>query len=390
MIFWQIVFWLSLIMCIYIYAGYPAAIFIVSHLRGISVARQRDLHPSVTLIVPAFNEAEAIASKIENSLALDYPADRVEILVISDGSTDATEDIVTEMSVRHGRDRIRLLKQPRSGKAIALNNAVKHAKGDILVFTDANGLLEQQSLNRLVEPFADEDVGGVSGHKRYRTGTGADAIEQGENLYWRYDTLQKKLESRIGSIIAADGSLFAIRKDLYVPIEDPAQADDMAISMRVVLQGYRLIYEPTACVYETPPADGRREFFRKVRVTNHSLRAMLNLGHALWTSGWYSFQLLSHKFFRHLVPIYLLGLFAASAMLVGAAVEYQILFWAQSVFYTLALIGFSLRHNKVGRLFLVSIPYFFTSVNLAALFGILSTLKGERCVTWQPREGISP
>lgn len=371
--------------CVYLYFGYPALLLVVSRLAPRPV-RRGPARPTVTVLIPAYNEEEHIAAKLANSLTLDYPADRLEVVVVSDGSTDRTEEIVK----RSNDARVRLLPLPRLGKAAALNEAAREARGEILVLTDANALLASDCLLQLVEPFSDPEVGGVCGNKKYRAGTGADATELGENLYWRYDKWQKKLESRIGSIFAADGTLYALRKKLYIPIADPAQADDIAISTRVVLQGYRLLYEPRAVAWEEPPVEGREEFRRKVRVTNHSVRALVGLGRALWTSGFYSLELLSHKLLRHLAPFFLLPLLVSNLILALERPFFQLILSLHLLFYLLAFAGFALRDRPAGRSRLLSIPYYFSLVNVAAFLGVLSILRGERRERWTPRRGLDP
>lgn len=380
------IFVITLAATVYIYFGYPALIFLVSRLRPRPFSRGGE--PTATVLIPVHNEEPVIADKIANTLALDYPPDRLETLVVSDGSTDRTEEIV-----RRFGDKVRLLSLPRSGKAFALNEGARAARGEILVLTDANTLLEPGSLRPLVDPFADPEVGGVCGNKKQRPPAGADTTAEGENLYWRWDKWQKALESRAGSIFAADGTLYAVRKELYVPIEDPAQADDIAISARVVLQGRRLLYEPRAVAWEEAPAEGRDEFRRKVRVTNHSVRALWNLGRGLWTSGFYSVELLSHKLFRHLVPFFLIPLFLSNAVLAASAASgsplFRILFAGQVLFYGLALAGFALRGTRLGRAKPFTVPYYFCLVNAAAFLGVLSILRGRRLRAWTPRSGLS-
>lgn len=378
-----LVFAVTLAASVYIYFGYPALIFLVSRLRPRPFRRGGE--PTVTVLIPVYNEEGVIAEKIANTLALDYPPGRLETLVVSDGSTDGTEEIV-----RRFGDTVRLLSLPRSGKAFALNEGARAARGEILVLTDANTLLEPGSLRPLVDPFADPEVGGVCGNKKQRPPAGADTTAEGENLYWRWDKWQKALESRAGSIFAADGTLYAVRKELYVPIGDPAQADDIAISARIVLQGRRLLYEPRAVAWEEAPAEGRDEFRRKVRVTNHSVRALWNLGRGLWTSGFYSVELLSHKFFRHLVPFFLIPLFLSNAVLAaGGSAVFRILFAGQVLFYGLALAGFVLRGTRLGKAKPFTVPYYFCLVNAAAFLGVLSILRGRRLRAWTPRSGLS-
>lgn len=384
----EVLFWLALGVCIYVYLGYPALMAVLARLRARPVARAA-VRPAVSLLIPAYNEAEVIGDKLENSLELDYPREFLEILVVSDGSTDGTGAEVLRFADAHPRS-IRLLRRERAGKAFALNHGAEQARGDILVLTDANALLDRDALVRLVEPFADPDVGGVCGRKRYRTETGGDATGYGEGLYWRFDQWLKEKESRVGSVFAADGALYAVRRRLYVPLADPAQADDIAISTRIVLQGSRLLFEPAAVAWERAPKEGREELRRKIRVTNHSVRALWNLGRSLWTSGFYSVELLSHKLVRHLLPFFLILVFLTNLVLAPTAPAYRLLFGGQLLFYLLALAGFLLRHGRLGRWKLLSVPYYFTLVNLAALLGILSILKGERRARWEPRQGLDP
>lgn len=372
---------ISMGICLYIYFGYPLLLLLVSRFRRQPVRRQ-PIRPSVTLIVAAFNEESVIAAKLRNCLALDYPADRLEVLVVSDGSTDSTEELV-----RGCEDpRVRLLARPREGKLRALQAGAAQAVGEVLVLTDANSHLEPESLTRIVENFGDPEVGGVCGNKKYLASDEGDSTGDGEGLYWRYDKWQKKLESSMGSIFAADGAFYAIRKNLFASIEDPAQADDIAISARVVLQGYRLLYEPAAVAWEEAPREGRREFRRKVRVVNHTVRALLGLGSDLWRSGFYSLELVSHKLARYIVPFALILLLLTNLILVGQHLLFAAFLLAQLLFYLLAVAGLFLRDHRLGHNPLLSVPYFFTLVNSAAFLGMLSVWRGDRRITWTPRD----
>lgn len=384
MLILEIALWLSLAFAVHVYFVYPAILWAYSRIRPRAI-RRGEIHPTVSFVIPVHNEESVIEEKVRNSLESRYPADRLEVIVVSDGSTDRTSSIVGALEDR----RVRLIALERVGKALALNEAVHRAKGDVLVFSDANSMLERESLAHLISSFADPEVGGVCGNQKYRTSTGSDSTEQGENLYWRFDKWLKSLESRTGSIFAADGSLYAVRRELYVPIEDPCQADDIAISARVVLQGYRLVFEPHAVAYEDPPVEGRRELERKIRVTNHSVRALLKLGKALWTSGFYSFELVSHKLFRHFVPFALVVLLAANVALADERIVYGISLSLQVLFYGLALCGFVLRGSRLGKQKLFSVPYFFSLANTAALFGILALMGGRRIAAWNPRTGLA-
>lgn len=377
-----LLFAVSLAGCVYPYFGYPAILWLVSRIRSRPV-RKSPIRPGVTVIIPARDEEDNIRRKLENTVRLDYPRDRLEILVASDGSADETETIVRAVD----DERVRLLSLPRRGKAHALNVAASEARFGILAFTDADIDLEPESLARLLENFADPEVGGVCGNKRYRPATNGDATGTGESLYWRYDKWQKRLESGIGSVFSADGALHALRRELYVPIRDPAEADDIALSTRVVTQGRRLVFEPGAVTSEDAPAELAREYRRKVRIVNQSFRALLGLGPDLWTSGLYSFELVSHKLLRYFVPFFLVPLYLSTAALTPVHPAFAILLAGQTLVYALAGAGYALRGTRFARRTLFAVPLYFSLVNLAALVGVSSIARGRRETAWTPRMG---
>ena len=344
--------------------------------------RKGNIHPATSIIIPAYNEEDIIAKKIENTLNLDYPSDRLEIIVASDGSTDQTETIVS----KYNSLGVRLFSLSRGGKIIALNTVVPEAKGEIIVFTDANSILEASVLKKLVGNFSDPEVGGVCGNQKYFSKLNGDSTAKGENLYWSYDKWIKGLESQLHSAVAADGSIYAIRKKLFVPILDLAQADDFAISARVVTQGYRLVYESEAVSYENPPSSSNLEFWRKVRVANQSINGILRLRHALnpFKYGFYSFALLSHKALRYLVPFLLLIAFVINILLSLDSDFYKILLIFQILFYVLAFIGYKARNLNLGKIKLLYGPFYFCLSNIAVLLGAIYLFSGKRITTWQP------
>jgi len=370
-------FWSSLAVCVYIYFGYPALLWVLSRVRRRPVA-EGDVTPYATFVVPAYNEERNISAKIENALSLDYPGDRIEVLVVSNGSTDRTNEIV------RGFDdpRVRLIALEQPGKMEALNEGARSARGEILVFTDADFFLDRHSLRTIARKFADAEVGGVCGTRGSGMQRDGDATGEGEGMYGRWDRWQKIRESEIGSVFAADGLLYAIRKELYVPISDPAQADDIAVSARIVLQGRRLLFEPEATAWERSTVRAKEEFGRKVRVTNHSVRALLNLRSALFTRGFYSVELLSHKLVRHFIPFFLIALFLTSIALVRRGPLYLLALGGQLIVYGLAAAGALLRDRAIGRAKLLTVPYYFCFVNAAALFGVLAILRGQKTGAW--------
>ncbi len=385
MLFAQIVFWFCLAVCLYIYFGYPALLWMLSRLRTRPV-RAGDVTPLVTFVIAAYNEELGIAAKVENSLGLDYPADRLEVLVVSNGSVDRTEEIVRGFS----DPRVKLLALPEAGKMQALNQGAQAAGGEILVFTDADFLLDRHTLRLMMSKFADPEVGGVCGARNTTIRRDGDATGAGEGLYARWDKWQKTLESRIGSVFAADGLLYAIRKELYVPIGDLHAADDIWISTAIPLQGYRLVFEPDATAFEIAGVQAEQEFGRRIRVTNHSVRALLTLRSHLFTHGFYSLELLSHKLIRHLIPFFLIPLFVASATLALQGPLFMVAFAGQLSLYALAIAGWLLRNRPIGRAKPFFVPYYFCFVNAAAFFGLLSIARRRNITAWTPRGGALP
>lgn len=383
MIVAAIVFWICFAVCLYIYFGYPALLWIVSRLRPRPV-READVTPLVTFVVAAYNEERNIRTKIENTLSLDYPADKVELLIVSNGSTDRTNEIVGAWN----DPRVKLIVMEQPGKMGALNEGARVASGEVLILTDADFFLDTHALRAIARKFADPEVGGVCGARKPGAERQGDSTGEGEGLYGRWDKWQKVRESEIGSVFAADGLLYAIRKSLYVPVTDPAQADDIAISTRVPLQGYRLLFEPRATAWENATVQAAAEFGRKIRVTNHSVRALLNLGSDLFTHGFYSLELLSHKLVRHFIPFFLIPLFLASAILALRSPFYAVMLAGQVLVYALAIAGALLRDHPLGRKKFFTVPYFFCFVNAAAFFGILSIFRGERKAAWSSRPAV--
>lgn len=409
------VFFGALAAVAYVYFGYPALLAVRARLRPRPV-RRGPVRPRISVIIAAFNEADVIERKIDDTLGNGYPTGQLEILVASDGSTDDTEPIVR----RHPAEQVRLLALPRRGKVPALNTAAAKATGEVLVFTDADTVLEPGSLVRLVECFADPDVGGVTGRKvlaaapsgpepatehgpepatepdaepaaQSASGPASDGPGglEGEGLYARYEEWQKRLEGVAGSTVASHGALHAVRRELYTPIEDPAVADDQAISARIVLQGYRLAYEPRAVVRVEPPREGASELRRKVRIANQVLLALFGLGPALWTSGFYSVQLVSHKLLRYLVPVFLIVMLASNAALaLGPHTAWRVMLAAHLGFYGLAGAGWLLGGRGRARTRILGVPYYFCLVNVAALLALGSVLGGTRESTWNRRSGF--
>jgi cellulose synthase/poly-beta-1,6-N-acetylglucosamine synthase-like glycosyltransferase len=377
--------WLAIGVLCYAYAGFPLLLALTSIVRPRRV-RQQPVTPSITQIIAAYNEEECIAERLENALAVDYPRDALEIIVVSDGSTDATERIVAGY-----RDRgVRLLSLPRRGKIAALDEGARHARGALLVFSDANVVVAPDALRAIARNFADPSVGGVVASTGYRIEGSGESSRRGEDLYWRYDTWLKKLESRIGSVVSAHGGLYAVRRSLYQSPPDGAVTDDFIISTAVIAQGYRLVFEADARAWELPVPTAKREFARRVRLMTRGMRAVAQRRALLnpFRHGFYSIVLFTHKVVRRLLFVPLVVLFAATAALSGEHAVYAVAFAVQLLFVTLAALGLGLRRSRFGELKLLYVPFFFGLANLAAVLAFVRFVRGERIVSWQPQRHV--
>jgi len=381
-----LLFWLSLLALVYGYAGFPLLIAVAGRLRA-RVVRRAPVTPTMSVIIAAYNEAEGIAERLENALAVDYPREALEVLVASDGSTDDTPAIVAGYASRG----VRLLHLPRQGKIPALTEAVRHATGEILVFSDANIHFHPQALRMLARNFADPDVGGVAGNSTYRLPADGESSSRGEGLYWRYDSWLKEMESRTGSIVSAHGGLYALRRALYLPPAETAVTDDFAISTAVVEQGRRLVFEPEALAYELTIAQANREFRRKVRLMTRAWRSVALRRRLLnpFRYGFYSLVFLSHKVLRRLLPLFLLVLLASSLLLAPWGGLYLAAAAGQVAFYALAALGYAARRSAVGQSRLIYIPFYYCLANAAAIVALVKFLSGARIALWEPQRHVA-
>lgn len=377
-----LLFWLSLLVLAYGYAGYPLLVAVVGRLRDRRVRRE-PVTPRMSLIIAAYNEEAAIAERVENALAADYPGDALEVIVASDGSGDRTEPIVREYAGRG----VRLLALPRQGKLHALAEAARVARGEILVFSDANIQMHPQALRALARNFADPTVGGVAGNATYRLPRDGEGSSRGEGLYWRYDTWLKEMESRTGSVVSAHGALYAIRRAHFRMPRETAVTDDFAISTAVVEQGARLVFDRDALAYELAIAEAGREFDRKIRLMTRAWRSVALRWRLLdpFRYGFYAVVLFSHKVLRRLLPIPLLLLALTSIGLAPQGGVYAIAAWGQAAFYTLAALGWLTRRSWLARLKPIYVPFYYCLANAAAVLALLRFLRGERIVLWHPQ-----
>ena len=375
-----IVAWGAIAIIGYVYIGYPLVLWLLAHLRRREI-RQTEIVPSVTLIVSAFNEARVIGEKLENSLALDYPADRLEILVVSDASTDDTDRIVEGFAEKG----VTLLRMPeRHGKTVGLNAAMQVAQGEIVVFSDANILYQHDALRCLVRNFADPAVGCVTGDSCYIAPHQSAAHVQ-EDTYWKYERIVRTLESHIGSTVGGDGAIFAIRREFYTPLP-PEAINDFVTPLQIVARGYRAVFEPTAIGCEPSAGHFGGEFRRKRRIVNRSWRGVMSVPEVLNPRqvGVFAWQVWSHKVLRWLVlPLVIIaaiGCFAAAPL----GVEYQLGAWGFAASLVIAGVGAVMpnHYGPLGR-FAHSVFYFYL-VNLASALGVAMAMAGRIEILWVP------
>lgn len=385
MILVEIAFWFCLAWVAYVYAGYFAGAFVLAGILNRNVSKA-DIEPRVTVIVSAFNEEREIARTVANKLSLDYPPDRLDMIVVSDGSTDRTDEIVRSL-VERSAGRLRFMRQePRQGKTQALNAAVRHSTAEIVVFSDANSIYAPNSLRALVRSFADPSVGYVTGNMLYTNPAGV-AIGEGSAAYMSYENALRTLETRLGSIVGVDGGLDAVRRDLYVPMRAD-QLPDFVLPLNVVEQGKRVVYEPDAVVYEPALAGASNEFRMRVRVSLRALWALYDKRNLLnpFRYPLFSWQLMSHKVLRYGAFLPLLGLLATSVLLEDEHPFYEVFLDLEIAVYALALLGHVMRQwpSTVSTLLA---PYYFVVLNAACAVAFWKLLSGQKMVMWKPREG---
>lgn len=377
----EMLFWMTLGTILLTYFGYPLLLYIACRMFSRDTVLSADL-PQVTIVISAYNEEQNIRAILENKLALDYPKDKLKIIVVSDGSTDGTDSIVRSFENLG----IRLIVQcPRQGKTAALNRAVAEAKGEIIVFSDANSIYKSSALRLLVRNFGDPSTGYVTGKMVYTDDKGS-LIGDGCSAYMKYENMLRAMETRVSSLVGVDGGIDAVRKSLYKPMRAD-QLPDFILPLNIVEQGYRVVYEPEAILREDALTDSNDEFRMRVRVILRSLHALWDKRHIFnpLRYGVYSFQLIMHKLLRYLAGIFQLLSLMSNILLINRETVYLWLFGGQIIFYVFAFLGMMLKDkNKVA---LFAYPYYFCLLNLSGITAILKFMNGEKQITWNPRKG---
>ncbi len=382
----QAIFFISAALLLYNYLVYPAGIILLARLRGSQQAPKQNAAdsgslPSVTLIIAAYNEERVIEVKIRNSLEMDYPKEQLRILVVSDGSTDSTPQIVQ----RFQDQGVQSLHEPaRRGKTAALNRAVACATSDIVVFSDANNMFEKNALRELVRHFNDPRVGGVCGLKQIYDSSERES-SQGDSLYWKYESAIKESESRLGSITNADGEIFAIQRRLYQPVDDTVINDDAEITFILIKKGYRVLYERRAVSYEHASIRIEDDFYVKVRMVSGGFQTVARYwAFLLPPRSWFAFSFLSHKVLRWLAPEFMILIATSSLWLVSRPFFLGMVI-LQGIFYLLAFIGWFAREG-MGRSTIFYVPFYLCTMNLAALRGLWRFIAGTQTTQWRKAE----
>jgi cellulose synthase/poly-beta-1,6-N-acetylglucosamine synthase-like glycosyltransferase len=367
------VFWVSLVLIIYVYLGYPVVVFIISRFFPKKIKKEA-IYPMVSIVISAYNEEKNIREKIDSLLSLDYPMEKMEILIGSDGSIDSTQDIVASFRNKN----ISLFSQKqRQGKPSMLNSLVSKASGEILVFTDARQLLDRDSLKELVKNFADKSVGSVSAEllfmdERQRFGKGI-------GFYWSYEKFIRNCESKIGSMLGATGAMYAIRSELFQELPKDIILDDMYIPLKAVQKGYRALFEPEAKIYDRIAKSAQSEFLRKARTLAGNFQVFGHLkGLFNPFKSSIAWQLFSHKFLRLIVPFLLVIVFVSNIFIMQSTF-YIFFFWLQVLFYSFALCG--LIFKNMG--FVFDVPCTFCLMNTAAVVGLFRFLANKQDVLWE-------
>lgn len=383
----EMLFWILIATVFYAYIGYGFIVWLLLKARSLfTVARKDksipDFQPPVTLIIPAFNEEEFIHQKIENTCLLDYPKQLLNVIFITDGSTDKTPLIISnhkQFELMHSDE--------RKGKVSAMNRAMKAVKTPYVIFCDANTLLNKSAIKEIVKHYADSEVGGVAGEKRVINAGQSDSASAGEGLYWKYESTLKRLDSDFYTVVGAAGELFSFKTDLFEEVPEQVLLDDFIISLKICEKGFRVIYEPDAYAIEQPSANIGEEQKRKVRISAGAFQSIIMMKSLLNVFKYprLSFLYISHRVLRWAVcPFFLPLIFLLNILIVTENLS-QLYWWVlflQSSFYVLALLGWILM--KAGRKAkLLNFPFYFMFMNYSLYLGLARFLKGNQTVLWE-------
>jgi len=374
-------FWFTFLSVIYTYFGYFLLIWLFSKLKKNTSINKKGITPNISIVISAYNEEKSIEKKLRNLASLNYLQDKLEIVIISDASSDRTDEIVKTFAQKE-RIKIEFYRQiSRSGKIAAYRKVYPYLKGEIIIFTDATSILEKDSLLYLVSNFGDESVGCVGGLIKYVNPAKA-SVGEAEGIYWKYEKKIRELESALCSLPSVSGTFYAVRKELFPYEMKEWLADDLVVPIYVKKQGFRTILDEKAICYERTVSSIKEEIAKRVRITIQNIRGLIEQKDILnpFKYGLFSLIIISHKLFRLLVPIFLVILFVSNLFLLQTSGIFLGLFLLQIIFYLIGVGGYFMRrqHKLINSLF------YFCLSNWAILLGIIRYLKGEKVITWEP------
>jgi poly-beta-1,6-N-acetyl-D-glucosamine synthase len=388
----KILFWISLFGVFYSYFGYGILLFLILKIKKFFATNKDKMPlaftenelPEVTFMVAAYNEEQWIMDKIHNTLALDYPKDKIRFFFVTDGCTDSTPELIKNFAKTQTDVTIQLFHQDeRRGKIAAVERVMSFVKTPIVVFTDANTDLNPEAIRNIVRHYADPSVGAVAGEKKVRMS--GEASGAGEGFYWKYESLLKKWDSELYSVVGAAGELFSIRTNLFQPVETDTLIEDFVMTLRIAQSGYRVIYEPQAYAVENHSADVTEELKRKIRISAGGLQAVWRLRALLnpLKYGVLSFQYISHRVLRWtLAPIALPCILFFNILLKNTeGGMYTYILWCQIGFYAFSLLGWLFDFLKM-KVKLFFIPYYFCMMNYSVYRGFVKLIMGTQSVVW--------
>lgn len=380
----ELLLWISIAMILYAYVGYPLVIVILSMFKNNKVHTD-DIEPRVSFLITAYNEEKDIEEKLKNCFELEYPNDKIEIVVASDGSTDATDDIVKRYETNDKGIRVILHRvEGRLGKTAAQNSAVKICTGEIIIFSDAASMYDSASVRALVRNYADPTVGAVSGIYNYikndNSSTGLATI-----VFWKLENFIKSRQTKIKTITGCCGCIYSLRKDLYTDLP-PEIISDLVEPLTILQKGYRIVFEPKALALEETAGDANAEFKMRIRVIVRGMNGMLYVRELFNPKKhpFISFQLISHKLLRWMVPVFAILAFISNIAIMTSSYLYACLFLCQLVFYALAIAGYFYEKKGIHKMVLY-LPLYFCTVNIAALISMFKVIRKENIVTWQTK-----
>ncbi len=387
----EVLWWICLLLVVYTYVGYGIVLRLLVGIKRLTGrennhADKLEYFPEVTVVIAAYNEVDFIEEKIQNTLQLTYPPDKLQIIIVTDGSTDTTPDIVRSYA------EVKLLHHPeRKGKIAAVHRTMREVRTPIVIFTDANTYLNPEAIQNIVSHYQNPEIGGVAGEKRVYIAEKDSASGAGEGFYWKYESALKTWDFELYSVVGAAGELFSIRTELYEDIPKDTIIEDFYLTLRIAQKGYRIAYEPDAFALEGPSASVKEELKRKIRIAAGGIQSIVRLKPLLniFRYGILSFQYISHRVLRWTVtPFALVLVLFLNIFLFQEALFYQLALYAQILFYSAALVGYVLE-NKSIKVKAFFIPYYFFIMNYAVFRGIIRYVKGSQSVTWERAERSS-